>query len=65
MMNYLLINNLLTHRGMLVDDSCKLCFARNESILHVLRDCVIARGFWDQVSIPISWPLLIWLPGFD
>ncbi|KAK9998851.1 hypothetical protein SO802_018454 [Lithocarpus litseifolius] len=54
MLNYLPINSCLTHRRMLVDDSCRFYFARNESILHVLRDCVIARGFWDQVAIPIS-----------
>ena len=64
MINCLPVNSLLVHRGMLMDDSCRFCFARNESILHVLRDCVIARGFGIRLPslyLGMIFSLLIWL----
>lgn len=44
----------LVHRAMPIDPKCMACQNREESIIHVLRDCIIARNFWAVGSIPYS-----------
>ena len=31
---------------------CELCFHPIESLIHVLRDCPVAKGFWIELGIP-------------
>ena len=43
---------VLDARG-LVPISCPLCNAEVESIIHILRDCPLAKEFWNSFPIPI------------
>lgn len=44
---------VLGSRGLNLDPMCSLCHQRNESIEHLLRGCVIAHEFWQQLRYPI------------
>ncbi|KAK7836380.1 putative ribonuclease h protein [Quercus suber] len=47
------VNTVLVARGMDVSPVCQLCREGLESILHVLRDCQIARNLWNSLSPPM------------
>ncbi|KAH9699945.1 putative ribonuclease H protein [Citrus sinensis] len=42
----------IARRHMLINTECDRCGALIEDILHVLRDCMVTKGFWSQV-IPV------------
>ena len=44
---------VLDARGLVVPISCPLCNAEVESIIHILRDCPLAKEFWNSFPIPI------------
>ena len=45
---------ILTHRGIGSLGDCDSCTELEESINHVLRDCLTAKNFWEQSSCPNS-----------
>ena len=58
-------------RGLAVPISCPLCNVDVESIILILRDCPLAKEFWDSFPIPIQtstfygtnlldWPRINW-----
>ena len=61
------INVILEARGIDGLGGCGSCSEARESILHVLRDCLIAQAFWRQSNCPssliltFSSDLIIWL----
>lgn len=46
-------NSLRARRGLTKNASCKRCGAVDESILHVLRDCFLAKHVWDEM-VPLN-----------
>lgn len=48
-----LAREILGAKGLSIPISCPLCNAEVESIIHILRDCPLARGFWDSFPVPI------------
>ena len=48
------ISIVLAARGMEVSPVCQLCREDSESILHVLRDCHVARNLWNSLSPPMA-----------
>ena len=57
----LLRGKLLTNcermkRGLMQDSSCSLCQDPAEDLLHVFRDCPLAKGVWEKVLPPAMLP---------
>ena len=48
------VKAILTHRGIGGLGGCDSCTELEESITHVLRDCSIAKNFWEHSSYPDS-----------
>ena len=46
------VKEVLAGRGINCDALCPLCREQNESILHLLRDCVFARNLWHKLEVP-------------
>ena len=55
----LLNNEELFHRHLHQDGICKACPSHKESSLHMLRDCVRARGIWFKLGVPL-WDREFW-----
>jgi ribonuclease HI len=49
-MNSLPVSSILAGRGLHISPCCGLCNAGQESILHVLRDCYLAKSFWHEYN---------------
>ena len=45
---------LLQHRQIIHDSRCTCCHLGNESVIHVLRDCIKASQVWELVTPPTS-----------
>lgn len=45
----LLMNTDKTRRGIVVDSSCPVCGHEIKDTLHIVRDCTLAKGVWNQV----------------
>ena len=52
--NSILVRSVLVGRGMEVPVSCMVCDEGPKSVLHVLRDCCVAREFWNSFPPPLS-----------
>ena len=66
LLNSLPVSSILAGRGLHISPSCGLCNADQESILHVLRDCYLAKSFWQSTifqSLILISSLLIWILG--
>jgi len=50
----LAVKAILTHCGIGDLGGCDSCTKLKESIIHVLRDCLIAKYFWEHSSCPDS-----------
>ena len=50
----ILAREVLGTRGLAVPISCPLCNVDVESIILILRDCPLAKEFWDSFPIPIQ-----------
>ena len=46
------VKEVLAGRGINCDALCPICREHNESILHLLRDCVFARNLWHKLEVP-------------
>ena len=46
------VKEVLAGRGINCDALCSICREQNESILHLLRDCVFARYLWHKLEVP-------------
>ncbi|KAE8655166.1 Ribonucleoside-diphosphate reductase large subunit [Hibiscus syriacus] len=46
----LLTNHIRRARGFTHDASCGQCISPDETLLHILRDCKIARDLWQQLA---------------
>jgi len=44
------VNECLVARGVNIDPTCPLCKKEPKSILHVLRDCDLARAVWNELG---------------
>ena len=55
---YQLTCDVLAHRGISLNQGCSLCHSSLETITHVLRDCLVAHGFWLKLRIPGSITIL-------
>ena len=45
------IKEVLGSRGFNLDDTCELCGRDTETIIHVQRDCNVARNIWMKLGI--------------
>ena len=52
MHNSLPIRAVLAMRGIIRDSSCPLCNNSQETIRHLLIECVVAKDFWHQLMVP-------------
>ena len=48
------VSSLLANRGMDIPTIFQLCNSSSETILHVLRDCQVARNLWIALSPPLT-----------
>ena len=48
----ILVREVLAGRGINCVKLCLICKEQDESILHLLRDCVFARDLWRKLEIP-------------
>ena len=48
------VSSLLADRGMDIPTVFQLCNSSSETILHVLRDCQVARNLWIALSPPLT-----------
>lgn len=48
------MRDVLASRGMECERKFPLCKNHNESIIHVLRECVVARDFWHKIRAPAA-----------
>ncbi|CAN1746080.1 Putative ribonuclease H protein At1g65750 [Linum perenne] len=68
--NRLLTNESRKHRGMSQEAGCEFCHVADESVCHVLRDCLFARETWRSVKSgeldKPDWqlPLVDWLESY-
>jgi len=46
------VGTILTTKGMDVSPTCHICNTGSKTILHMLRDCHIARNLWNSLSLP-------------
>ncbi|KAH1115159.1 hypothetical protein J1N35_008537 [Gossypium stocksii] len=53
----LLTNAERARRGLVEDPSCPICGHPSEDILHVIRDCILAKEVWKQeiIKTSVSW----------
>ncbi|GMY32514.1 putative ribonuclease h protein [Fagus crenata] len=56
LLNSLPVSSILAGRGLHISPSCGFCNADQESILHVLRDCYLAKSFWHEYNFSIFDP---------
>ena len=68
MHNSLSIRVLLARRGILQDSSYPLCNNSQETIRHLLIECVVAKDFWHKLMVPpdlvssfVDLDLICWL----
>lgn len=47
----LLTNVKRTKRGSSCDSLCKICKQKDEDVIHVLRDCMVAKGNWLSLCV--------------
>ena len=47
-----LVKEVLAGRGINCDKLCPICREQNESIIHMLRDCVYACYLWRKLEVP-------------
>ena len=47
------VRSLLCERGMNLNSICPVCNAGTETIVHSLRDCPMAKSFWNSFNPPI------------
>ena len=52
--NSMPVRDVLASRGIDCERKCPLCKNHNESIIHVLRECVFARDFWHKIRAPVA-----------
>ena len=52
MHNSLPVRAVLARRGILQDSSCPLCNNSQETIRHLLIECVVAKDFWHRIMVP-------------
>ena len=52
MHNSLLVKAVLAMRGIIQDSSCPLCNNSQETIRHLLIECVVAKEFWHKLMVP-------------
>lgn len=45
---------VLAERGINCDKVCPLCRVQDETIVHLLRECVVARDLWRKLEVPPS-----------
>ena len=50
MHNNVPVREVLAHRGINCNSLCPICKNQNESIVHVLRECLFARHFWSNIG---------------
>ena len=50
--NSISVRKVIAARGIQCNVVCPICQAQEESILHLLRDCSLAREFWSKVGTP-------------
>ena len=61
------VKQVLKGRGINCTMECPLCHMQEESIIHALRDCLVARKFWLSIGVPqalgdfLNLDLLEWL----
>ena len=61
------VRQVIKARGINCIGNCPLCYVQEESILHVFRDCPVARKFWLSMGVPqalndfLSLDLMDWL----
>ena len=61
------VKQVLKGRGINCTMECPLCHMQEESIIHALRDCLVARKFWLRIGVPqalgdfLNLDLLEWL----
>ena len=55
-LNCLPVSMNLARRGLNIGTSCHFCSSFEESILHFIRDCTVARNFWLKSGLPGSLP---------
>lgn len=48
------VKSILAHRGIAGLGGCDSCHDPDESIVHVLRDCPIAKAFWEGSACPVN-----------
>ena len=48
------MRNVLASRGINCDKICPVCKCQDETIVHLLQDCGIAREFWRKLEVPPS-----------
>lgn len=46
-------NSLCARRGIIEDASCKACGVAEKTLIHVFKDCYLAKKVWDQL-LPLS-----------
>ena len=46
------MRQVIKARGINCSRNCPLCYTQEETILHVLRDCPVARQFWLSMGVP-------------
>ena len=54
--NSIPVKEVLASRGIMCDKICPLCKSQEETILHLLRDCELARDCWRKLEVP---PMLV------
>ena len=54
MHNSLPVRVVLARRGILQDSSCPLCNNSQETIRHLLIECVVAKDFWHKLMVPLD-----------
>ena len=48
------VRDVLASRGINCDRVCLACKCQDETIVHLLRDCGMAREFWRKLEVPPS-----------
>lgn len=53
--NCLLVNSFLAYRHISSSSLCQICYEREETPLHAIRDCAWPRRIWEQALEPPQW----------